>query len=437
MGGWLQRWMPVSAAIIPLVSVSLVFGAENVSADGPVIEPDRRVATASRTVFDCADILKKQSGGWCELAGASIADVFPGTLTPSRTRANRASAVIDAWNGAAWDPDRMILYFHGGSISDYGGGEVYSFALGTGQWRRLTGPVSEPAASTGAPCKDNALSLARRARAPLVVEYRDRYFEDPYHDFSRLQLLRKQVDRRLENWWMKPVRGIITVSDPWSEDYRTRFGLPVTVVYNGFDPDDFPVRDERSFAPPEILRIVYTGVLYSDRRDPSPLFAAIKLMGEAGNSIQVDFYGADPVALRRMASDHGVLDRITANDRVSYRESIDLQMNADILLLLQWNDPKELGNVPGKVFEYVAARRPVLGLGPPEGVPARILRERGAGVVVNEPEAIAVQLAAWLAEKNEKGVLPLLPETVRDGLSRSDQYAKVEAFLQEVAGNDS
>jgi len=160
-------------------------------------------------------------------------------------------------------------------------------------------------------------------------------------------------------------------------------------------------------------------------------------MGEAGNSIQVDFYGADPVALRRMASDHGVLDRITANDRVSYRESIDLQMNADILLLLQWNDPKELGNVPGKVFEYVAARRPVLGLGPPDGVPARILRERGAGVVVNEPEAIAVQLAAWLAEKNEKGVLPLLPETVRDGLSRSDQYAKVEAFLQEVAGNDS
>jgi len=282
-----------------------------------------------------------------------------------------------------------------------------------------------------------ARSLARRARAPLVVEYRDRYFEDPYHDFSRLQLLRKQVGRRLENWWMKPIRGIITVSDPWSEDYRTRFGLPVTVVYNGFDPDDFPVRDERSFAPPEILRIVYTGVLYSDRRDPSPLFAAIKLMGEAGNSIQVDFYGADPVALRRMASDHGVLDRITANDRVSYRESIDLQMNADILLLLQWNDPKELGNVPGKVFEYVAARRPVLGLGPPEGVPARILRERGAGVVVNEPEAIAVQLAAWLAEKNEKGVLPLLPETVRDGLSRSDQYAKVEAFLQEVAGNDS
>jgi hypothetical protein len=67
MGGWLQRWMPVSAAIIPLVSVSLVFGAENVSADGPVIEPDRRVATASRTVFDCADILKKQSGGWCDL----------------------------------------------------------------------------------------------------------------------------------------------------------------------------------------------------------------------------------------------------------------------------------------------------------------------------------------------------------------------------------
>ncbi len=278
-----------------------------------------------------------------------------------------------------------------------------------------------------------ARSLARRAGAPLVVEYRDRYFEDPYHDFSGLQMVRKKIDRRLENWWMEPARGIVTVSEPWAKDYAARFGLPVTVVYNGFDPDDFPLREERSFAPPDMLRIVYTGVLYTDRRDPSPLFAAIKLMGEAGKSIRVDFYGADPVVLRRMASAHGVLDRITANDRVSYSDSIDLQMNADVLLLLQWNDPREVGNVPGKVFEYVAARRPVLGLGPVDGVPARILSERSAGVVVNDPEEIAGQLARWQSEKREKGTLPLLPAAVRDGLSRSDQYAKVEAFLKTVA----
>ena len=126
-------------------------------------------------------------------------------------------------------------------------------------------------------------------------------------------------------------------------------------------------------------------------------------------------------------------DQVGINDRVSYAESIDLQMNADVLLLLQWNDEKELGNVPGKVFEYIAARRPVLGLGPVGGIPAGILRERDAGAVINEPAMIATRLAAWQTEKREKGILPLLPASVRDGLSRSDQYAIVEKFLMSVA----
>jgi glycosyltransferase involved in cell wall biosynthesis len=282
-----------------------------------------------------------------------------------------------------------------------------------------------------------ARALSRRARAPLVVEYRDRYFEDPYHDFSRLQGFRKKIDRWIENWWMKPAKGIVTVSEPWAEEYRARYGLPAVTVYNGFDPVDFPLREERAFAPPETLRIVYTGVLYTDRRDPSPLFAAIKLMGERGKSIQVDFYGADPVSLQRMASAHGVLDQVNANDRVSYADSIDLQMNADILLLLQWNDDKELGNVPGKVFEYIASRRPVLGLGPIGGVPARILQERDAGAVINEPELIAARLVEWQNEKREKGELPLLPASVRDGLSRSDQYANVEKFLASIVEQSS
>lgn len=277
-----------------------------------------------------------------------------------------------------------------------------------------------------------ARALSQRAHAPLVVEYRDRYFEDSYHEFSKLQAFRKKIDRWVENWWMKPAKGIVTVSDPWAEEYRARYGLPVVTVYNGFDPDDFPLREERSFAPPGTLRIVYTGVLYTDRRDPSPLFAAIKLMGEAGKSIQVDFYGADPVALRRMASAHGVLGQVSANDRVSYADSIALQMNADILLLLQWDDERELGNVPGKVFEYIASRRPVLGLGPVGGVPARILQERNAGAVINEPAQIAARLAEWQNEKRAKGELSLLPASVRDGLSRSDQYANVEKFLASI-----
>lgn len=272
--------------------------------------------------------------------------------------------------------------------------------------------------------------LSRRFGIPWVAEYRDRFYEDPYDQPSAL---RKKAEKWFEDRLLKQVSGIVTVSEPWAEDYRVRLGLPVMTVYNGFDPQQFPADFPREPTDPDVLRIVYTGVLYAGRRDPSPLFEAMSRLGEAGKAIRVAFYGASEALLHSMARRHGVLDRIETHQSVPYDESIALQMNADILLLLQWNDPREAGNVPGKLFEYIGARRPVLGIGYEGGVPARILREREAGVVLNDPGAIAERLTQWIEIKRAQRAIPLLPENVRDGLSRPEQYAGLEKFLIELS----
>jgi glycosyltransferase involved in cell wall biosynthesis len=276
-----------------------------------------------------------------------------------------------------------------------------------------------------------ARGLKMRTGAPLVVEYRDRLAEDPYS--TQEKNLRKKMETLLENWWMKQAAAIITVSEPWAEDYRTRFALPVLSVYNGFDPDDFPADYSREATDPNLLNIVYTGILYQERRDPTPLFKAIKLMGDEGKNVRVSFYGANPGELTEMAVAVGALDHVDIHPQVPYQQSINRQMNADILLLLQWNNPKEQGNVPGKLFEYLGARRPVLGLGLEDGVPARILAERDAGVVVNDPAAIAEHLKKWLAEKRANGKIPLVPLSARHGYSRPEQFEGAEAFLKKAA----
>jgi hypothetical protein len=280
-----------------------------------------------------------------------------------------------------------------------------------------------------------ARALCRQRKLPLVVEYRDRFYEDPYASLSNS--FRKKIERVVENWWMKDAKAIVTVSEPWAEDYQERFGLPVIPVYNGFDPDDFAADHPRQPTDSNILNIVYTGILYPERRDPSPLFEAMSLCGDAGKNIRVSFYGADRDTLIAMASRHGVLDQIDIHDSIPYQQSIDRQMNADILLLLQWNDPKERGNVPGKVFEYLGSRRPVLGIGVEDGVPARILKERDAGIVVNDPGIIAQHLKSWLAEKQAQGKIDLLPMDARKGLSRPEQFEKVETLLKRVADDAS
>lgn len=272
--------------------------------------------------------------------------------------------------------------------------------------------------------------IAKRTGAPLVVEFRDRWMEDPY---SNVPALRRWIDRMLEDWCVRPARHVVTVSEPWAEDYAARWGKPVVVAYNGFDPDDY---DELADVTPVAggkLQILYTGILYPERRDPTPLFEALQKMDDIRDQISVRFYGAKIEQLGPIIEAHGLQDIVTVESRVTFKESLRLQRQADVLLLLQWNNILEKGNVPGKVFEYFSARRPVLGIGYEDGVPARLLRERNAGLVVNDPDKIADYLRGLVEQKQQPGGIPLLPEDGLSGLSRPEQYAGIEdAFLSIV-----
>jgi hypothetical protein len=106
-------------------------------------------------------------------------------------------------------------------------------------------------------------------------------------------------------------------------------------------------------------------------------------------------------------------------------------MEADILLLLQWSDKRDEGNLPGKIFEYLYARRPILFIGYEQGVAASLIRERGAGLVSNMPERIRDQLQAWLKDK-QAGRLKRLDPSVSRGLSRDDQFRKLEHLFARI-----
>ena len=133
-----------------------------------------------------------------------------------------------------------------------------------------------------------------------------------------------------------------------------------------------------------------------------------------------------------MAARFQVDHLVQVHARVSFRESLALQLSADVLLFMQWNDPSERGNVPGKLFEYFAALRPMLGLGVESGVSAGIIRERSAGLFSNDPAAIARQIEAWYQEKQRHGYLPPLPESAREGFTRDEQYAALTKYMMET-----
>ncbi len=267
--------------------------------------------------------------------------------------------------------------------------------------------------------------LSRRYGIPLVTELRDRWSDDPYYPPSSP---RRWIDRRMEERILRASAGISTVSEPWADSYRARFGKPTQVVYNGYDPELLGTGDGGREGP--VVVIVYTGGIYPGRRDPAPLFEAIRALGDKGEFVRVEFYGTPEHLVRPLAEAHGVAERVVCHPAVPHAEIVHIQQTADVLLLMQWNDPREQGNVPGKFFEYIGTGRPILILGLEGGVPDTLARERQAGVLGRDPAHLAAQLEAWIAEKRDTGRIAPTPAGARQGLSRREQSLVAERFLR-------
>ena len=278
-----------------------------------------------------------------------------------------------------------------------------------------------------------AREVARLAKAPFVVEFRDRWALDAYSDKPEW---RQRIDRRQETAVLSDAAGIVTVSPLWANSYRERYGADhVAVAMNGFDPADYPLAMETGPSlDKDHIELLFAGALYEGRRDPRTIFKSIALLGDDAKRVRVTMLGKDLGSTTAMAQEAGVAECLTILPPEPHGAIIRRQYAADGLLMLQWNDERDAGTVPGKLFEYIGARRPIIATGWSAGVVGQMILRRNLGVIANEPRLLANKLSALLSEKRANGVIAPLPASVRDGLTRSEQFAVLEPFLTRAAG---
>ncbi len=270
--------------------------------------------------------------------------------------------------------------------------------------------------------------LSRKHGIPWVAEFRDLWSEHPYYEYSAV---RRFFERMWDQRVLTRAAAIVTVSPVWRPRLEARYGRPAITAMNGFVVEDFP---ERPPVAPETagpLRIVYTGHIYQGHRDPTPLFVALRRLGLTPADVAVEFLGSGVEDVRRLAAAAGVTDLVRILKPVDHRQSLAIQLHADVLLHLQWCDPKEEGTIAGKIFDYLGARRPILGIALEDSIVAKLLHERHAGLVTNDPAKIAEQVSAWLNAKRAGGIPPL-PASASEGLDRATQFEKMAALLSKV-----
>lgn len=224
-----------------------------------------------------------------------------------------------------------------------------------------------------------AKSISKRYSIPWVGELRDLWSDNHYFKSN-------WIDRLLEQKTLSTASHLVTVSEPLAQALKNKYKCPVSVIYNAYDKLDFinPSADKSS----EKIKITYTGTIYENKRDPTPLFLAIASSDLVRNKVQVDFYGPDLSYISYLIDKYKLEDCVFVHQPVSRDDAIKLQQESDILLLLTWNDPKEKGVLTGKLFEYIGSGNAILSIGAINDDASVIVTSNGFGIATNSPEDI-------------------------------------------------
>jgi glycosyltransferase involved in cell wall biosynthesis len=282
-------------------------------------------------------------------------------------------------------------------------------------------------------------AIARRAGVRHVADFRDSWLANPHRRYERRSVRAKRaVEGRIARAALRRVAAVSAVTRSIAEEAGALAppGTPLRVVANGCDFDEF---DGLAYARGERMRIVHAGSFFG-QRTPRPFLGALATLvherPELRGRVEAAFLGELRPADREWAEGLDLGDALALAGFRPHAEALAAMRAADVLLLLVPRaDGRGLSVVSGKVYEYLAAERPVLALVPPEGDAAALLRDTGSAWIADPDEegeilaALGLAADAWLAGSLEERRLS--PEW-RERLDRRTRARELAELLREA-----
>jgi glycosyltransferase involved in cell wall biosynthesis len=272
-------------------------------------------------------------------------------------------------------------------------------------------------------------SVKRLTGVPWIADQRDSVVRNADRRFERSSVRAKEKAlERVVKLVAKRADAVVAVSEAIADEIRAfEPAGPVKVIPNGCDFDDFA---GLPYEPGERFRITHTGS-FLGQRNPRAFLTALASSGL--EDVVARFVGDFRSVDREWVDELGLGDRLELLGYQSHRRALELQRDSEANLLLL---PEAAGRgrvVPsGKIFEYLAAERPILAAVPTDGAAAELVRETGPGVVVAPDDekglrdALLGLHARWRAGRLGNGYLT---DEQRQRLSRRTRVEELADLL--------
>ena len=289
--------------------------------------------------------------------------------------------------------------------------------------------------STGPPQSMHiiGMKLARETGLPWIADFRDPWTKIFYFKHLSMTRATERWHRRMEKRVLDEASVVVAVSPLVQQEFQNMTQTPVELITNGFDKCDFeqgapdqsglshpgpdqatnidPDQKSRLAAggPDKDFVITHTGLFAADG-NPTTLWKVLAAKctkdGEFRKHLRIRFVGKTDDAILEAVRAEGLDGHLTDMGYQPHAVAIREQRTASLLILPLRKEPEYRAVLPGKLFEYLASWRPVLGIGQPDGAMSMILNTTKTGVVLNwEDEASITRFIDHSWKNHLKGEL--------------------------------
>lgn len=244
--------------------------------------------------------------------------------------------------------------------------------------------------STGPPQSMHliGLRLARETGLPWIADFRDPWTRIFYFKHLQMTKATERWHEKMEKKVLDEASAVVAVSPLVQQEFQAMTDTPVELITNGFDECDFEGSEctEAYGGPENNFTITHTGLFAADG-NPTVLWDVLSEKCAKDEQfrklLKIKLIGKNDEQIIKALEDRGLKDMLEDMGYQPHSAAVQEQRTASVLILPLRKEPEYKAVLPGKLFEYLASFRPVLGIGQTDGAMAMILNETKTGKVID------------------------------------------------------
>jgi glycosyltransferase involved in cell wall biosynthesis len=265
-----------------------------------------------------------------------------------------------------------------------------------------------------------ALHLHKKYGLPYILDFRDEWLNNPTRLTQKHSVRRNQIETTIERAVLESASAVTFMSTVMNANFLQTYNFlknkPKTIIPNGYDESDFNNMVTSRKRKNNYMRIVFTGSFY-DCTKPQVFLQELLILTRTNkipkDKIRLEIYGKNTSSFiyAGLDANKDELSFISLFPYVPHFQSLQLQVQADILLSYIAPSLNSEGGYAGKTFEYIRSGTPILAICPPNGLAADLVRLTRTGWIIDSANPGDIRKGFLECFKKwEKGELKIDPD---------------------------